>query len=153
MTIIDFMRDKLSNYPHIAEFMGGEKIHIDFTEGEPNNYGLSSTGDTLVSEDILGNQKRKHSFVLYAVGMSYTDYNRVINSNFLLELAYWLERLPEQDGIDFIMNDGTTMAAKFTKATSANAMSMNLMGDTINEGIMYQLQVYAEYEVESEDMF
>ena len=92
MTIIDYMRQKLTEYPKIAEFLGDEDIHIDFTDPQPTNYGLSSNGDSLIREDVLGNQIRQHNFVMYAVAQSFTDYNRLANSNFLLELAYWLER-------------------------------------------------------------
>lgn len=151
MTIIDFMRQKLTEYPNMDEFLAGGDIHMDFTEPDPTNYGLSSTGDSLVKEDLLGNQTRQHSFVLYAVGQSFTDYNRLANSNFLLELSYWLERLPEERGISAEI-DGQEFSGKFLKATSANAMSMGLMGDTIDRGVMYQLQIYATYKLESEDL-
>ena len=100
MTIIEYMRQKLTEYPKISEFLTGDDIHIDFTEPDPVNYGLSSNGDSLVKEDILGNQIRRHNFVMYAVGQSFTDYNRLANSNFLLELAYWLEQLPEESEIE-----------------------------------------------------
>ena len=85
MTIIEYIRQKLTEYPKISEFLAGDDIHIDFTEPDPVNYGLSSSGDALVKEDILGNQIRRHNFVMYAVGQSFTDYNRLANSNFLLE--------------------------------------------------------------------
>lgn len=150
MTIIDFMRKKLTEYPKIAEFLAGDDIHIDFTDPAPINYGLSSTGDSLIKEDLLGNKTRQHNFVMYAVGRSYTDYNRLANSNFLLELSYWLEQLPEADGI--VANIGNhELSVKFLKATTANAMSMGLMGETIDQGVMYQLQIYAQYKIESED--
>ena len=107
MTIIDFMRQKLTEYPKIADFLGGEEVHIDFTDPEPVNYGLSGTGDSLLKQDILGNQLRQHNFVMYAVGQSFTDYNRLANSNFLYELSQWLEHLPEEEGISFEI-DGQT---------------------------------------------
>lgn len=150
MTIIDFMREKLTEYPKISEFLASGDIHIDFTEPDPESYGLSSTGDKLVSEDILGNQIRQHNFVMYAAGQSFTDYNRLANSNFLLELAYWLERLPEQNGIAVTV-DGEELTGRFIKATTANAMSMGWMGETVNDGCMYQLQIYAQYKIESEE--
>ena len=149
MTIIDFMREKLTAYPQISKFLAGDDIHIDFTESQPTNYGLSSTGDSLVKEDVLGNQVRKHNFVMYAVGQSYTDYTRLANSNFLYELSYWLEHLPEE--IVTFEVEGEEKQGIFLKATTANAMSMGLMGETINDGIMYQLQIYAEYKLESEE--
>ncbi|MDD3253825.1 MAG: hypothetical protein PHV18_14855 [Lachnospiraceae bacterium] len=152
MTIIDFMRKKLTEYPNMSEFLAGDDIHIDFTEPNPVNYGMSSTGDTLLKEDVLGNQIRQHNFVLYAVGQSFTDYNRLANSNFLLELSYWLERLPEESGLETQV-DGQKVTGKFLKATSANATSMGLMGETINDGVMYQIQIYAQYKIESEEFF
>lgn len=150
MTIIDFMRQKLTEYPKISEFLAGGDIHIDFTEPDPVNYGLSSNGDSLIKEDLLGNQTRQHNFAMYAVGQSFTDYNRLTNSNFLLELGYYLEHLPEEEGL--IVDTGEhELTGKFLKATTANAMSMGLMGETINEGVMYQIQIYARYFVESEE--
>lgn len=149
MTIIDFMRQKLTEYPKISEFLGADDIHIDFTEPDPINYGLSSTGDQLIREDVLGNQIRQHNFSLYAVGQSFTDYNRLANSNFLLELGYYLERLPEQDGITTMVGD-EELTGTFIKATTANAMSMGLIGETINDGVMYQIQIQAQYKIESE---
>lgn len=150
MTIIDYMRQKLTEYPKISEFLAGDDIHIDFTDPSPVNYGLSSNGDSLVKEDVLGNQIRQHNFVLYAVGQSFTDYNRLANSNFLLELAYWLERLPEEEGLTIMAGD-LEQKGTFLKATTANAMSMGWMGETIEQGVMYQLQIYARYKVESEE--
>ena len=150
MTIIDFMRQKLTEYPKISEFLFGDDIHIDFTEPDPVNYGLSSNGDSLLKEDVLGNQTRRHRFVMYAVGRSFTDYNRLANSNFLLELGYYLEHLPEEGGIAVHIGE-REQTGKFLKATTANAMSMGLMGETIGEGVIYQIQIYADYFVESEE--
>lgn len=146
MTIIDFMRDKLTKYPKISEFLASDDIHIDFTDSKPVNYGLSSTGDSILKQDILGNQIRQHNFVMYAVGQSFNDYNRLANSNFLLELAYWLEKLPEEDGIEVAI-DGEILEGRFLKASSANAMAMHPMGDSMNDGVMYQIQIYAQYKV------
>ena len=69
---------------------------------------------------------------------------------FPLELAYWLEQLPEESGIEVNVGD-EVKEATFLKATTANAMSMGLMGDTVDQGVMYQLQIYAQYKVESEE--
>lgn len=150
MTIIDFMRQKLSEYPKIQEFLSGEELHIDFTDPDATSYGLSSAGDTLIREDVLGNQQRRHSFVLYAVNQSFTDYCRLANSNFLLELGYWLERLTEEDGIQVDIGD-EILTGRFLKATTANAMAMQPMGATVNDGVLYQIQIYANYKIEMED--
>lgn len=148
MTIIDFMREKLTQYPKISDFLINDDIHIDFTEAQPVNYGLSSNGDTLLKEDTLGNQIRKHNFVLYAIGESINDYMRLANSNFLYELAYWLEHLEEEKMTVSI--NGEDMEATFIQATTENAMSMGLVGETISDGIIYQIQIYAIYRIESE---
>lgn len=150
MTIIDYMRQVLTEYPKISEFLAGDEIHIDFTEPDPVDYGLTSNGDSLVKEDVLGNQIRQHNFVMYAVGQSFTDYNRLANSNFLLELSLWLERLPPGDELAFQAGE-QELKGTFLKATTANAMNMGLMGDTIDSGVMYQLQIYAQYRIESEE--
>ena len=151
MTIIDFMRQKLSDYPKIQEFLSGGELHIDFTEPDATSYGLSSAGDALLKEDVLGNQLRRHSFVMYAVNQSFTDYCRLANSNFLLELGYWLERLPEEAGIG-VEIDGEILTGRFLKATTANAMAMQPMGATVNDGVLYQIQIYANYKIEMEEI-
>lgn len=150
MTIIDYMRLKLAEYPKISEFLVDDDIHVDFT-GSGTGYGLSSNGDSLVKEDMLGNQTRRHNFVLYAVAPSFTDYNRIANSNFLLELGYWLEWLPEEDGLSIPVGE-KEMPGRFLKATTANAMAMMPIGETLNDGIMYQIQIHAIYETESEGL-
>ena len=86
---------------------------------------------------------------MYAVSQSYTDYNRLANSNFLYELSYWLEHLHEEP-VTFEVG-GEEKRGIFLKATTANAMSVGLVGETINDGVMYQLQIYAEYKLESEE--
>lgn len=148
MTIIDFMRKKLSEYPKIQEFLAGEELHIDFTDPDATSYGLSSAGDSLVKADIRGNQQRRHNFVLRAVNQSFTDYCRLTNSNFLLELSYWLERLQEEEGIQ-VEIDGEIVTGRFLKATTANAMAMQPMGATINDGVLYQIQIYATYQLKA----
>lgn len=150
MTIIDFMRQKLTEYPKISEFLVDGDIHVDFTESG-SGYGLSSNGDSLIKEDLLGNQIRQHNFAMYAVAPSFTDYCRIANSNFLLELGYWLEHLPEEDGIQMEI-DGQDLRGRFLKAIPSNAMAMQPMGETINDGILYQIQVQVTYKIESEDL-
>ena len=132
MTIIDFMRQKLTEYPKISEFLVDGDIHVDFTE-PGSSYGLSSNGDSLVKEDMLGNQTRRHNFVMYAVAPSFT------------------EQLPEEDGL--VANIGNQeLEARFIKATTSNAMAMQPMGETVNDGILYQIQIQVTYKIESEDL-
>lgn len=147
MNIIELVREVLTNYPKISEFTNN--VSIDFTESEPNNYGLYSTGDTLISEDIQGNQIRQHNFVLYAVNQSYTDYDRLANSTFLLDLAYWLERYKSNVVIE-VEIDNKTYHGNLKSLSSANGMMYEIHNDDINNGITYQIQIYAQYTLESE---
>ena len=94
MNIIELVRQLLTDYPHMSEFTNN--IHVDFTDSdEKSDFGLSSTGDSKIKEDILGNQTRRHSFVLYAVNQAFNDYDRLANSTFLLELSHWLENIDQ----------------------------------------------------------
>lgn len=149
MTIIDYMRQKLTEYPKISEFLTESDIHVDFTE-PGTSYGLFSNGDSLVKKDLLGNQTRRHNFAMRAVAPSFTDYCRLSNSNFLLEFGYWLDSLPEEEGITAYI-DGQEAPARFIKAITSNAMSMQPMGETVNDGILYQIQIQVTYKIESEE--
>ena len=137
----------MTNYPKISEFTNN--VSIDFTEDEPNNYGLYSTGDTLISEDILGNRIRQHNFVLYAVNQSYNDYDRLANSTFLLDLAYWLEKYKSNVELE-VEIDNITYHGNLKSLSSANGMMYEIHNDDINNGITYQIQIYAQYTLESE---
>lgn len=146
MNVIEATKKILSDYKKISEFSSG--VQIDFTANEPTNFGLSSIGDALLKEDILGNQDRKHSFVLYAVNQAYEDYDRLANSSFLLELAYWLETQKGQE-VDVAIGD-TVKKGEITKISTANAMIFSVPTGNLNDGVMYQIQIYVEYKVKGE---
>lgn len=149
MNIIKFVREVITNYPKIQEFTGN--VHVDFTnDNEQPNYGLYSTGDVLVKENILGTQTRQHNFILYAVNQSYTDYDRLANSTFLLDLAYWLERYKTSTRLEVTI-DEKAHTGKLTGLSSANGMLYNVINNDINNGVMYQIQIYAQYTIESEE--
>jgi len=147
MNIIELVKQILTDYPRISEFTN--EINVDFTDGTPTNFGLSSTGDQLVREDILGNQIRRHNFVLYALNQSFTNYDRLANSTFLLDLTYWLEQYNQEDQIEVTIND-KTVSGKLLGLSSANAMLYMVPTGDINDGVTYQIQIYAQYYLESE---
>ena len=147
MNIIELVKQILTDYPRISEFTN--EINVDFTDGTPTNFGLSSTGDQLVREDILGNQIRRHNFVLYALNQSFTNYDRLANSTFLLDLTYWLEQYNQEDQIEVTIND-KTVSGKLLGLSSANAMLYMVPTGDINDGVTYQIQIYAQYKLESE---
>jgi hypothetical protein len=149
MNIIELVKQILTDYPRMDEFTGG--IHVDFTDDTPGNCGLSSTGDQMLREDILGNQERQHNFILYAINQAFNDYDRLANSTFLLDLTYWLERAAKGQPIEVTI-DEQTVPGTITKLSSANAMLYSIPTGDINDGVTYQIQIYAQYHVESEEL-
>ncbi len=148
MNIIELVKSILLEFPKISSVCND--IHIDFNDDVPTSYGLSSTGDTLVKEDVLGNQTRQHNFILYAVYQSVNDYDRMANSGLLLELSLWLEQhaIGQQISVD-VGNE--TLIGYLNRLTCTNGMIYEIPNDNLNGGIQYQLQISAEYKLESED--
>ena len=140
------MRQVLTNYPNIADFIRGE-VHIDFNEEEDHNYGLSSTNDSLLKKDILGNQTRTNNMVLYATNQSANDYDRLQNSTFLLDLGYYLEIVKGQKVTATI--NGVEMNGQVQSVFIANAMAWGKSED--GQYITYQLQIKVNYTLESEE--
>lgn len=142
MNIIELAKSILLEFPKINE------LHIDYTEND-ESYGLSSTGDTLIGEDILGNKKRQHNFILYAIYQSQSDYDRISNSGVLLELQMWLERHAKGQEVSVTVDD-EILTGSLTKLTCANGMIYSIPDGNMNSGVCYQLQITAEYKIESE---
>jgi hypothetical protein len=147
MNIIELVKQTLTEFPRISEMNYG--LNVDFTEDTPGNCGLYPTGDQLIKEDILGNQDRRHNFVLYAVFQSFTDYDRLANSTFLLNLAYWLEKAAKGQEIEVTI-DEQTVTGTLTNLSSANGMLYGYQEGTLTGPVTYQLQIYAQYHLESE---
>lgn len=143
MNIIEKVRDILQSFPKISEVCN--EIHIDFADPEPTSYGLSSTGDSLVTEDVLGNQKRQHSFLLYTTYSSINDYERLNNSTALLELSAWLSTQTPAE-VETVIDD-ETYTGEITKLTAANGMLYDVPQENELDGVQYQLQIIAEYTV------
>lgn len=144
MNIIETVRSILESFPKISDVCN--EVHIDFADPEPTSYGLSSTGDELISEDVLGNQKRQHSFMLYSTFSSINDYERMLNSTALLELGLWLEEQTDCE-IESAVGD-SIYTGKLTKLTAANGMLYNVPQENELDGVQYQLQIIAKYTVD-----
>lgn len=142
MNIIELVKSILQEFPKI-----GELVHIDYTENTVQDFGLYPTGDKLVKEDILGNQTRNHTFILYATCQSFNDYDRLVNSGMLLELQMWLEQ--HADGQEITVEvGGRIYKGKLTKLTCSNGMLYGIPDENTNSGVQYQLQITAEYTIE-----
>lgn len=148
MNIIELVKSLLQEFPKINEVCN--HIHVDFTSDIPTDYGLSPTGDTILREDILGNQLRQHTFVLYAIYQSTNDYDRLANSGTLLELQMYLERKADNQQISINTGD-KTLTGELKKLTCANGMLYSVPEQNMMDGVMYQLQITAQYTAESEE--
>lgn len=148
MNIIEFVKSLLQEFPKINDICNN--VHIDFTSDIPTSYGLSPTGDTLLREDILGNQLRQHTFALYAVYQSINDYDRLANSGTLLELQMYLESKADNQQISINVGD-KTITGNLEKLTCSNGMLFSVPQENMTDGREYQLQIIAEYTTESED--
>lgn len=147
MNIIELVKQLLDDCPLISNLSG--EIDIDFTEDTQPCFGLYPTGDQLLKEDVLGNQDRQSNFVLYAVFDSINDYQRLANSTFLLDLTYWLEQVASDQAIEVTINEQTVFGT-LTKLSSANGMLYGYQNGTLSGPVTYQLQIYAQYHLESE---
>lgn len=143
MNIIERMREILESFPKISTVCNA--IHIDFADPEPTSYGLSSTGDSLIKEDILGNQTRQHSFLLYSTFSGINDFERQENSTALLELAVWLKN--QTGGEVKTEIGGETHKGEIIKITAENGMLYAVPQENNIDGMQYQLQIITQYTV------
>lgn len=138
------MIEILESFPKIQTVCN--EIHVDFADPEPASYGLSSTGDSLVSEDVLGNQIRQHGFLLYSTFSGINDFERQENSTALLELAVWLR---EQIGAEVQTTIGDkTYSGEIIRISAENGMLYAVPQENNIDGMRYQLQITARYTVE-----
>lgn len=147
MNIIELVKQVLTDYPRICELAGG--LSVNFTKDNIDSCGLYPTGDTLIKKDIIGNQDRQHNFVLYANFQSFNDYDRLANSSFLLDMAYWLEQAAKGQEIEVTINE-QSVKGTLTKLSSANGMLYGYQEGTLTGPVTYHLQIYAQYHLESE---
>lgn len=143
MNIIEKVRSILEAFPKIAQVC--DTVHVDFTDSTNDSYGLASLGDMLVTEDILGNQTRQHTFMLHSVFSAVNDYERLTNSGVMLELAQHLDKCVGETVTHEI--DGISHTGEITRITTANGMLSAIPDENTITGWFYQLQIIAEYTV------
>lgn len=144
MSIVEKIKEILETFPKISEVCNS--INVDFSSNDIMSYGLTSIGDGLVIEDVLGNQRRTHSFMLYATYSGVNDYERINNQNALTELSVWLTH--QVGGEVTTEVDGKECGGFIQKITAGNAMLYALPENSPLGTMRYQLQITAEYTVE-----
>lgn len=141
MNIIEAVRSLLEEFPRISEIAG--TVHIDFSEGTCGCCSLSPTGDTLIYEDITGDQKRQHTFLFTQEYSAINDYERLSSSGVLLELAVWISK-QRNIPVDTVVDD-RTYHGEITKISAANGMLYAVPQENSASAYMYQLTITAEY--------
>ena len=144
MNIIEVMKSILAQFPKIS--VTGSEINIDLAENDPTSFVLSSVGDRLVFEDVLGGQTRMHSFLLYAVFSGINDYERIENSSALTELSVWLSTSRGDIVTTMIGNEECT--GELLSVTADNGRLYAVEEDNTITGMRYQMTVEAQYTVD-----
>lgn len=144
INIIEKTKEILLQFPQIA--LVCNDINIDFAENAPTSYGLSSVGDTLLLEDILGNQKRQHSFILYSTFSGINDFERMTNSEAITNLSIWLSK---QMGAEITTElDGIVHTGEITAVSTGGGTLYEVPQGNVIKGLRYQLQIEVQYAIE-----
>ena len=143
MNVIERVREIVQSVPDIAAVCN--EVHVDFTDDTADSYGLSPTGDLRLKRYVSGGEKRQHTFILYAVWQSLSDYDRMANSGVLLELQQYLEHYTGDVSIS--TENGT---GELTKLTCSNGMLFEIPDENFNAAVRYQLQIAANYNLYEE---
>ena len=144
MNIIEKTKEILLRFPKISTVCND--IAIDFADSVPTSYGLSSTGDSLVFEDVLGGQTRRHTFLLYASYSGINDFERSENSAALSELCVWLSKQIGEEVTTEL--DGVQHSGEIITINAGNGRLYAIENNNIITGMRYQLQIDVQYTVE-----
>lgn len=87
MSVITAVREYILQCPCLDELA---PMFVDRTMHDPSNYGLSSSGETVLARFFDGSEQRRHNFNLYVRVYSDDDLERVSNTEFLEHFTNWL---------------------------------------------------------------
>ncbi len=145
MNVIETMKRILTDCDLMDEFNG---IHVDYTESQAGTAGLYSNGASKIGEDIIGNPIYQINFQLYAGLHAAIDFDRLQNSDFLLNLTYYLNSLKGVPITETV--NGQEYTGEITKVTCSNALLYSVPTGDLNDGVTYQIQISVTYGIELE---
>lgn len=90
MTMIEAVRDWVSQFPQLDELIDG--IHIDLTAESDGSYGLELAGDKVITEYVDGTQLRSALFYLYFRDATDFDVQRLENCQFCQNFIFWVTK-------------------------------------------------------------
>lgn len=133
MEMIETVKDYIGGCPLLDE-IAPKRRHIDWTEDDPDNYGIFPAGDAPIGDAYInGDEEREYSFAVYVRKVTDSDAVRLENSGFIERLQTWLNRNPP------VLPEDCT----FTSATAVNAMLLET-NKTGTRGT-YQVQCSIKY--------
>lgn len=145
MTTIEFLKNWLLNSPLMVNFTTQS---YDFMEQIPNQSGLFSNGIQKYKESIVGDEYYRANFTLYSGLQAYTDYDRLLNSDFLTQLSYSMNHIGKEEIEETI--DTKVRKGNIEKVTTSNGLLYTLPTGDVNDGVIYQLQIQVEYKIKGE---
>lgn len=149
MNLIETIQSIFTKGDFMDDFNG---MHIDYTNNNGKDTGLILTNDSKVKEDLLGNITRRAQFTVYRNVYNASDYERLQNSTFILELSSYLESLNYDENrflFDYNIGKEERKNNAFIKSLQcSNGMMFRYLNGNPNEGAQYMLQLTATYVVQ-----
>jgi len=139
MNIVEKVKSIISACPYMTDFTNG--VDVDYSENTVGTFGMYSNGDSLEKTDVIGGQFRRHNFVLYAVNQPISNYQRLENTAFLLNLGFYLDAIKNET----LTDDEDNEIGHINKLSASNAMVFDVPTGDVKDGVRYQLQLQAEY--------
>lgn len=115
----------------------------------PGTLGLFSTGAIKAKENLVGDMAYRIIFQLQAGMTAYEDYERLKNSDFLLNLTYELDQAKDVEIAEQI--NGFFGSRVINSISAGNALLFEVPTGDINDGVVYQLQLTVGYTICSND--
>lgn len=143
MNIIELTKQILNECEIVQDFFPGKFVKVDFINQENDEQcGLISAGDTLQKKSVTGVETYRHSFILYARTENISEYQALANSNFLLNLSFYLRGLTLGQEVSVLDRKGS-----LNKLECANGMKVSFLTNSVVGPCEYQLQIFATYEL------
>ena len=146
MNLVETIKNVFQNGPYMELFKG---MQIDYSSNANGNTGLFLSGDTFVSEDLIGNVTRRATFTAYWNIMNATDSKRLENSTLMLELEGYLESFRDSNiGFDYSIDGGkTNQQGVIQNIQCTNGMLFRYLDGNPSKGAQYMLQLVVDYQI------
>lgn len=86
MSILKSLQNFLEGYGKM-----GLVVLTDQTTEQPSSYAIAPSGNSKITEDILGNRSYQNSYIFYAKELAASEVDRQDTYDFLEDFSDWLE--------------------------------------------------------------